>query len=217
MKNDVAIVIPIKTRNSRLPGKNTKLLGNKPLYSYLFETVKETKYIDKIYLDTSDKSIKEIASKWDFSIINRPEKFNSDSTSGHDLLNFEFQYIKEKIIGQLFVTNPFLLSTTIDKAAKMLIENNSIDSVFGVYPIYNRFWFKERPVNHNPAKLVGTQYMEPAYCESGWYFMRKDAFLNEQARITNRHKYIVTTEKESSDIDTLEDFIRAESLLKEER
>ena len=37
-----AIVVPIKTNNQRLPGKNTMLLGGIPLYAHLFKTLQKT-------------------------------------------------------------------------------------------------------------------------------------------------------------------------------
>ena len=170
MKDHKAVVIPIKTRNQRLPGKNTRMLGGKPLYAYLFESVKQCKAVDTVYVDSSDESILSLAKEWGFRTIKRPESLNSDNTTGHDLLNFEFNHIEEEIIGQLFVTSPFLKSSTIDAAINMLRENHEVDSVFGVYPIYNRFWFKEKPVNHNPEKLLGTQYMEPLHCERTLFY-----------------------------------------------
>ena len=184
MKDHSAVVIPIKTRNQRLPGKNTRMLGGKPLYAYLFESVKQCKAVDTVYVDSSDESILSLAKEWGFRTIKRPESLNSDNTTGHDLLNFEFNHIEEEIIGQLFVTSPFLKSSTIDAAINMLRENHEVDSVFGVYPIYNRFWFKEKPVNHNPEKLLGTQYMEPLHCDSDFYFMRRSVYLLERRRIS---------------------------------
>ena len=55
--NSAAIVIPIKTNNQRLPGKNTMLLNGRPLYDYAFQSVKQCKNIDSVFVDSSDDLI----------------------------------------------------------------------------------------------------------------------------------------------------------------
>ena len=41
VEEKVCILVPIKTNNKRLPGKTFKKLKGKPLYSYLFNTLKK--------------------------------------------------------------------------------------------------------------------------------------------------------------------------------
>ena len=141
-KINAAAIIPIKTNNQRLSGKNTKILGDKPLLNHLFDTLIENTLLSEIFIDSSDDKILSIAKDYGYSTIKRPENLNSPETSGHDLLNFELDYINYQIIVQLFVTLPFLTNTFINKAVKKLANNSEIDSVFGVFEIFNRFWFK---------------------------------------------------------------------------
>ena len=56
-----AAVVPIKTNNQRLPGKNTMLLGNKPLLNYLFDTLINNEIFSEIFIDSSDEKILNIA------------------------------------------------------------------------------------------------------------------------------------------------------------
>ena len=41
-------IMPIKLKNERLPGKNTKLLGGKPLLQYELDSLKKTGMLDSI-------------------------------------------------------------------------------------------------------------------------------------------------------------------------
>ena len=50
-------IIPIKMNNERLPGKNTKLLGTKPLIHYIQESLLASTGIDQIYTYCSDPAI----------------------------------------------------------------------------------------------------------------------------------------------------------------
>tara|TARA_Y100000310_G_C20650292_1_gene799038 strand:+ start:1071 stop:1748 length:678 start_codon:yes stop_codon:yes gene_type:complete len=212
-----AIVIPIKTNNQRLPGKNTKLLAGRPLYDYVFQTVKKCKSVDDIYIDSSDDEILNIATENGFSTIKRPTSLNSPETSGNDLLNFEMEVIKHDIVCQVFVTLPFLSAQSIDLAINTLKEGNSITSVLPVYKVYDRFWYFNAdnfiyPVNHNPDNLLGTQYMQPICRESGFYVFKRNYFLEKQRRISNNFKEVYIPPEECIDIDTHLDFLYAESV-----
>jgi len=210
---DAAAVIPIKTNNQRLPGKNTKILGDKPLLNHLFDTLYENKILSEIFVDSSDESILNIARDYGFTPIKRPENLNSPNTQGNELLNFELKYIIHPIIAQLFVTLPFLKNSTINSALIHLDENQNMDSIFGIYNLYNRFWFNETAINHNPHKLDGTQYIKPIKAEVGFYVFRRKAFLKEKSRVTKKYFTIEVNKIEAIDIDDEIDFNIAESLI----
>ena len=52
-------IIPIKMNNERLPGKNTKLLGDKPLIYYVQESLNVADGIDEKYVFCSNPAIEE--------------------------------------------------------------------------------------------------------------------------------------------------------------
>ena len=100
------VVIPIKTNNQRLPGKNTMMLGDKPLYQHLFDTVVKCDNIDKIYVDSSDEKILKIAESFGFDTFLRNVDLNGPETSGNDLIQNFLEEIDCDILGQFFVTCP---------------------------------------------------------------------------------------------------------------
>lgn len=207
-----AAVIPIKTNNQRVPGKNTRILGDKPLLNHLFDTLAGASIFDHIFVDSSDDKILDIARWYGFLPIKRPVHLNSPETSGHDLLEFEMPYITQPIVAQLFVTLPFLTASTIAAAVDLLRSSPAATSILPVYEIYNRFWFGGQPIAHNPAQLLGTQYARPVWCETGFYVFRREAFLQEHARVTRAHKPLTTTSLEALDIDQEQDFLYAEAV-----
>ena len=213
MGHDVAAVIPIKTNNVRLPGKNTRLLGTKPLYTYMFDTVQRCTDIDKIYIDSSDEQILSYAREYNFNTIKRPVELNSPETSGNDLLEFELETIEEDTIVQLFVTQPFLKHTTIDKAIQLFNDTPSATSVLALFKAYNRYWFEGAPVNHSPYRLYGTQHERPISCEAGFYIFDRTSFLEQKSRVTTLFTTFIADPIECTDIDTETDFRYAEALL----
>ena len=210
--NNTAIVIPIKTNNQRLPGKNTRRLHDRPLFEYLFNTVGNCNNVDSIYVDSSDKGILELAKLQGFKTIQRPIELNTPETSGNDLLRFEMEHIDEAIICQCFVTLPFLSAKTID-ASIGLLRNSSASSVLALSRVENRFWFNGAPVNHDFKTLQGTQYESPIYVEAGFYTFEKQVFLEQESRVTDDHVVMYVDQLECVDIDTEFDFLFAETLI----
>jgi len=205
-------VIPIKTNNQRLQGKNTMVLGEKPLYQHLFDTITSCHNIDEVYVDSSDKSILKIAKDFGLSTFLRDESLNGPATSGNDLIKNFLNQIDCDILGQFFVTTPFLTAKTIDRSFEILEENDHMDSCFGLYEVHDRFWIDNKPVNHEMKKLVGTQYMKPLKREAGFYVFRKRPFLKECSRITDSFCTFDVKPNECIDIDTIEDFLYAETI-----
>ena len=215
MKETISIVVPIKTNNKRLPGKNTKILNGKPLYSYLFDTLKEIDEIDNIFIDSSDPAIWRIANEYHFNILKRPEYLNSDNTAGNDLIQNILDKVKSDIIGQLHVTTPFLKYNTIKSAIHLINSDKSIDSVVGVVERFNRYWYNGEPVNHDIKNLIRTQDLIPLFEESpDMYFFRCSSFLKYKNRVCGKIKFLTIDPLEALDIDTIHDFQLAEAYLK---
>jgi len=90
-----------------------------------------------------------------------------------------------------------------------------IDSIFGVVPRYGRFWFDGNPVNHDPSNLSETQHLIPVHEEAAdFYFFRKDSFKKYGKRVCGNSQIVEVSSIEGVDIDTIEDFIQAEALIK---
>ena len=207
------IIVPIKTQNKRLPGKTFKLLNGKPLYTYMFETLKSQTKAD-VYIDSSDEEVLRIANEWGFKTLKRPEEFNSDSTAGDQLLMRIVDMLDYDIVGEVHITSPFLNRKTIEESIKVIESDESIDSLLGVVPRYNRFWYENKPLNHDINNLVRTQDLVPVYEEADFYFVRKTSFKKYGKRVCGNIKTYEVQNTEAVDIDTLEDFVYAEALAK---
>lgn len=207
------VLIPIKTNNERLPGKNTRPLRGYPLYAWLFQTLTDMSGIDTIYVDSTDESILRIAREWQFTPLKRPVEYNGNTITGNELLMRVVDDIPHEFISLLHVTSPFLTAPSIRKGFDLLAEDPTLDSVFGVMSIRNRLWYEGAPVNHDIEKLKRTQDLIPVYEETDVYFMRRDSLQRYGKRVCGNFRYFEMDTVESTDLDDLVDFIRAESLL----
>ena len=149
-----------------------------------------------------------------FNIIRRDIALNSPSTSGNDLIEHALANIDSKysIIGQFFVTTPFIKADTIKKSFDLLLANKDKTSCFGLYEVHDRFWHNNKPVNHDIKKLVGTQYMKPLMREAGFYVFKRSAFYKERSRVTESFVTFNVDSVECVDIDTKLDFLYAKSV-----
>ena len=128
--HDVAAIVPIKTNNQRLPGKNTRKICGVPLFRYLFSTLQLVKTVSKVFVDSSDEYILSEAKNFGFTPIRRPEHLNARGIQGNDLLEFELQIVQTPIVIQLFVTSPFI------KAEKFVIDS----SVYVLLICISKYW-----------------------------------------------------------------------------
>ena len=55
----IVSVVPIKLNNERLPGKNTKELGGRPLIQYILDTLLQEERINDRYVYCSDKRVRD--------------------------------------------------------------------------------------------------------------------------------------------------------------
>lgn len=215
MKN--CVIVPIKTVNKRLPNKTFRKLNDKPLYTYLFTTLSNLKgnTIDEVFIDSSDENVLKIAQEWGFKTFKRPEEYNSDSTAGNQLITRIINDLKEyDIIGLLHITTPFLSEETIKKAIFIIREDKEIDSLFGVTPIYNRLWYKNKPVNHDINNLIRTQDLTPVHEEADFYFFRNKSFKKYGKRVCGNYQTMEVSKIEAVDIDDLKDLLYSEILIK---
>ena len=55
-------IIPIKQKSERVPGKNLRLVGEKPLYQYLLDKLSSCNF-DEVFIDSDSEEIKEYSKR----------------------------------------------------------------------------------------------------------------------------------------------------------
>ena len=114
--------------------------------------------------------------------------------------------IDADIYFQLFITSPTLKFNTINKCINILKRSKKYDSIFTCKKIYSWFWFNRRPVNYQPKVLPRSQDAKPIVQETtGLYGIRKESLKKYKCRIGKKPYFYEVQNKESLDIDDLED------------
>lgn len=215
--NKITALVPMKAHSERVPNKNMRQFGGKPLYYRIAETLLASKYIEQIYINTDSKEIAEdVRSNFDrIKIIDRPEEICGDFVSMNDIIAYDISKVKGKHFLQTHSTNPLLTTYTIDCAIESYYSNlNQYNSLFSVTHLQTRlYWEDGRPINHNPEKLLRTQDLTPVYEEnSNLYIFSRNSFKKNDRRIGNRPYMFKIDKTEAIDIDEEIDFQIAEAI-----
>jgi CMP-N-acetylneuraminic acid synthetase len=210
-------IVPMRRDSKRVPGKNTRLLGGRPLYHHIIDTLIEARSVGHIVVDTDDDELTEDlrANFPTAQILVRPERLAGDMASAHEIVRNAVTQLDGDHFVQTHSTNPLLTPETLDEAARSYFDNRpDHDSLFSVTPVYKRFYTASaRPVNHEPLKIIRTQDLEPLLEENSCiYIFDRDTILERRSRIGARPTLFRMEPKESVDIDDELDLVVANAL-----
>lgn len=221
---NVAIEIPIKGRSStRVPNKNFRELGGKPLSSWLLDNLIEFCPPEwDIFIDTEDEKVinyvKDLYTESRFKYHLRNQWFAQDAANGNHLVHqFAVNHPEYDLYIQLFVTAVTLKGEVIVEAVQTLINSqDTYDSVLLVTEDTGWFWFNGQAMNYNPHIPDGLPRSQDAmvYKETtGLYGITKDALFRTGCRVGNKPLFYKVDKEYALDIDNMDDFIEAQNIL----
>lgn len=205
-------IMPIKLNNERLPGKNTKLLGNSPLLNYSLSTLVRVKDIDNIFVYCSNDSICQYLPDR-VSFIKRPEALDLPTSNFNQIFNSFIDIIDADLYVYAHATAPYITYNSIMECVNA-VKSGKFDSAFTAVKIQDYLWQNGNPLNFDATNLPRSQDLTPIYREtSGVYVFTKQAYLNTHRRIGNKPYIKEVNFRESIDINNPEDFKIAELFL----
>ena len=214
-------LLPMKGHSERLPNKNIKKMGNKPLFFYITDTLRRCKEIDRIVINTDSEKIADLATQKygeDVEISWRPKELSGDFVPMNRIIEYEVYRLNDDgHFLQTHSTNPLIRSSTISEAIDTYfrrIKRGEIDSLFSVTEIRTRLYDKElKPINHDPDELIRTQDLTPLYEEnSNIYIFSYQSFMKKKSRLGARPGMFLIEKEEAMDIDSPSDWNIVSSL-----
>jgi len=207
----IAALIPMRHHSQRVPGKNYRPLGGKPLFHYIVETLLACPEITQIAVDTDSPPIIEglTAHFPQVRIIERPDHLRADDIPMNEILAHDTGLVPADFYLQTHSTNPLLRSETVSNAIHDFLARTLVyDSLFSVTRIQSRLWDQlARPINHNPAILLQTQDLPPVFEENSClYIFSRQQLLYRHNRMGDRPMMYEIPAAEAWDIDDELDF-----------
>ncbi|MFN9583044.1 MAG: cytidylyltransferase domain-containing protein, partial [Bacteroidota bacterium] len=141
-------IIPARSGSKGVPGKNTKLLGGKPLIAYTIESAKQSKWLTDIVVSTDSESIATLAREHGAVVpFIRPAELATDSAKSidvvvHTLTELQNQNKLYDAVVLLQPTNPFRPAGLLDEAIERF-NKTTCDALVSVVPVpheYNPLW-----------------------------------------------------------------------------
>jgi CMP-N-acetylneuraminic acid synthetase len=211
VKPRIVALVPMRHSSERVPGKNYRPLGGRPLFHHIIETLRACPEITEIVIDTDSDTIRTdaAASFPDVRVVERPQHLRAGTVPMNDVLLHDIGRVEADLYLQTHSTNPLLRAATIsDGIARFLGAGADHDSLFGVTRLQTRLWTADgRPLNHDPAVLVRTQDLEPIFEENSCIYLFTRQLLEERGtRIGARPLLYEIPRDEAWDIDEEVDF-----------
>lgn len=215
MLHTVALV-PMRHESERVPGKNYRALGDRPLFHHVIAMLLSCPGINKVVIDTDSPVIREDARHTfpSVTVLERPQHLRDGAIPMNDVLLHDVRVVPGDLYLQTHSTNPFLRAETVVAALDAFAASQQNDSLFGVTRLETRLWRGDAtPINHDPARLVRTQDLEPVYEENSCiYLFTREVLQKHGSRIGERPLLFEIPPDEALDIDTEQDFRIAEAL-----
>ena len=204
--------MPIKLNNERLPGKNIKILGDKPLLQYELLNLQRTNLVDSINVYCSDETICEYLPEG-VNFIKRSKKLDTESSNFTQIFSSFMKEVDADIYVYAHATAPYISVETMTDCIEA-VKYKGYDSAFCATKIQDYLWQNNEPLNFNACNIPRSQDINPIYREtSGVYVFSKEVFEQYKRRIGKNPYIKEVSYKEAIDINEPKDFKLAEAML----
>lgn len=207
----IVAIMPIKLNNERLPGKNTRLLKEKPLLQYELNSLLQTKMIDSVNIYCSDDAVCEFLPDG-VNFIKRPKVLDLPTSNFTQIFESFMNNVDADIYVYAHATAPFITIETMKECISAVV-SGEYDSAFCALKIQDYLWQNGEPLNFEATNVPRSQDLEPIYREtSGVYVFTKQTFIQCHRRIGMNPYVKEVSFKEAVDINNPEDFDLAVAL-----
>tara|TARA_B100000900_G_scaffold227995_1_gene193568 strand:- start:332 stop:1033 length:702 start_codon:yes stop_codon:yes gene_type:complete len=218
-------IIPARGGSKRIPKKNIKKFLGKPIISYSIEAALKSKLFKKVIVSTDSEEIANIAAEYGAEVpFLRPKQLSDDFSGTHEVVGHAVEWIEEKIskldyVCCIYATAPLIQDNDLVKGFE-IIQKGNWDSVIAStsysYPIFRSF----KKNSQGGLKMIFPEFynsrsqdLPEIYHDAGQFYWAKPEIWKKPSEMYNEKNAIVEIPNyRVQDIDTLEDWRRAELL-----
>ncbi len=219
-------IIPARGGSKRIIKKNIKNFCGKPIISYpIYEAIK-SKLFDRVIVSTDNEEIQQIAKRHGAEVpFTRPSEISDDYTSTIEVIKHGIEFIQEKekinYVCCLYPTAVFIKSKDLIDGKNFLESNHSSSILLTAkkysHPLKRSFFINE---NGKSETLFDeylnsrTQDLDDFYHDAGQFYYGKSSEWLKISNLINNDIPFILPYWRVHDIDTLEDWKRAELIFK---
>ena len=222
-------VIPARGGSKRIPRKNIKMFHGQPMIAWSIQAAIDSGCFDEVWVSTDDEEIAEVAQVYGAKVpFLRPVHLSDDFATTADVMSHsveEFGKINHALpdyICCLYATAPFVTKADLVQGLEKIKNNSNLNYVFSAttypFPIQRAIKLNE----HDTVEMFSPQYfnvrsqdLEEAWHDAGqFYWGTAEAWLNKAMIFASQSSVVELPRFRVQDIDTQEDWDRAEWLFK---
>lgn len=218
-------IIPARGGSKRIPRKNIKMFAGKPMIAHAIIIAKSSGLFDHVVVSTDDPEITAIAREWGAETpFVRPDELANDYTATVPVIAHGIQACRDSgwvfdYVCCIYPGVPFLQIRDLQSALEFLMKGDCDYS----FPITEFPSSIQRALRRTDGgkmlpfypqyEQTRTQDLETAYHDAGqFYWGRAEAWLHNPKIHSSGVGYVVPNWR-VVDIDTPEDWVRAENLI----
>lgn len=220
-------VIPARGGSKRIPRKNIRLFAGKPIIAYSIEAALSCGLFDRILVSTDDEEIADVAKSYGAEVpFMRPPELANDFAGTlpvirHAIESLQGQAENPQHVCCIYATAPFLTPNNLHRGLTTLLETGA-EYAFSVTAFPSPI---QRAVKITPDGRIAmfqpqyfhmrSQDLEEAYHDAAqFYWGKASAFVAEIPLFSEHAAPVLLPRYQVQDIDTLEDWQRAELMFK---
>ena len=228
-KKKIIGIIPARIGSKGIKFKNLRKLNSKPLIYWPLKTLKNSKYIDRIILNTDSNKIKNLGIKIGAEVpFLRPKHLASDNSKIADVIIHTIKYFWRKNIFYDYVlllepTSPLTTPSDINNAIKTLEKNsNKADALVSVaenvsaHPKFSVKLDKSHFIKslNKSFSDINRQKINKIFFYSGNFIYLVNTFMKKKTFYHKKTMAIVSSKMKSFEIDDELDFFIVEKIMK---
>lgn len=226
-ENHVMALIPARGGSKGIPGKNIKEFNGRPLISYTIAAARASRYVDSVVVTTDSAEIAGIAERYGAEApFLRPPELAQDTSKTIDAVVHARDAMEalgrpHDVVVLLQPTSPLRRAEEIDAAIETFFSHGELGlasvSEVSENPVLTRR-IDQSGVMHPILPISSTvrrQDMPRFWHVDGAIYINRAGELTPETSLNDNPIAFVMPKLRASDIDNIEDFLRAEEILSE--
>jgi N-acylneuraminate cytidylyltransferase len=223
VKPNAVAIIPARGGSKRIPGKNIREFFGRPMMAWSIAAACESGLFRRVIVSTDSVEIAEAARTWGAEApFMRPAELAGDMASTEAVVEHALQWLDAAgdmpdFACCIYPTAPFVRAEFLRQGLELLSGSDAV-SVFSIttfaFPIQRALRIEEGgglSMMWPEYEMSRSQDLPEAYHDAGqFYWLRSAEFLREGRMYSSRSLPVLVPRWLVQDIDTLEDWKRAE-------
>jgi N-acylneuraminate cytidylyltransferase len=220
-------IIPARGGSKRIPRKNIREFCGKPMIAWSIEAAQASGCFERVVVSTDDAEIAEVAKKYGAEVpFMRPAELSDDYAGTLPVIRHAVDWLIQhgehiEYACCVYATAPFIAKEDLQRGFS-LMQQQSSDYAFSVtsyaFPIQRAICITptERVAMFSPEHFnTRSQDLEEAWHDAGqFYWGTTESWLEERVLFSERAVPVKLPRHRVQDIDTPEDWTRAEWMFK---